>query len=185
MRVAIFDLETSSLKANTGILLCACIKQYDKDGVVTIRADQFKSWKTGKTNQREMIKAVTEALGDFDIFVAHNGQYFDKKFITTVQLQYGIKPDLRFAKFVDPVFLARNHLLLARNSLAALIDYFDIEDEKTPIRFKYWLEATLDSNRKSLNYIVEHCEKDVIALEAVYNKVKRLIKGVDDWGSAK
>ena len=185
MKVAIFDLETSSLYANSGILLCACIKQYDKPGVKTIRADQFKSWKSGKTDQKDMIVAVTEALAPFDIFVAHNGQFFDKPFLTTMQLMYGLRPDLRFAKFVDPVRLSRNHLRLARNSLGAILDYFDIEDVKTPIRFKYWMEAALDSNTKSLDYIVKHCEKDVVALERVYDRTKSLIKGVDDWGSAK
>ena len=124
-------------------------------------------------------------MADFDIYVAHNGQFFDKTFLTTLQLKYGIRHNLRFQKFIDPVQLSRRHLRMARNSLASLIDYFEIEDTKTPIHFRYWMEATLDGNSKSLDYIVKHCEKDVLALESVYNKLRVLVKGVDEGGSAR
>lgn len=171
--------------ANSGIILCASIKAYGVKGVTTIRADKYKSWKTNKLNQEEFVKDMMKALEDFDIYVAHNGQYFDKPWINSVNLRYGLKPTLRFEKFVDPVALSRRHLRLARNSLSSLLDYFDIPESKTPIRFAYWMEASHNGSRRAMDYIVQHCEQDVLCLEQVYDKVRKLVKGIDDQGSSR
>jgi len=184
MKVACFDLETSSLYANSGIILCASIKPYGSRKITTFRADKYPSWKTNKSDNEDLVRAIMAELAEYDILIAHNGQYFDKAWLNTVCLKYDLIPALRSVKFVDPVLLARRHLRMARNSLAALIDYFDIQEEKSPIRFAYWIEASHDGNKKSLDYIVKHCEKDVIALERVYDKVRRLVKQIDDGGSA-
>ncbi len=199
MRVCGFDLETSGLYSNSAIVLCANIKEFvyeKKKGItprnVTIRADEFSSWKTGKSDNRQTIEAImNELCGDgkkhdgYDIFVAHNGQYFDKAMLNSACLKYGIPPRLRFEKFIDPVLIARRHMRIARNSLHSLIDYFDIEEQKTPIKFDYWLKASLDGDKKSMDYIVEHCEADVESLLSVYRIIRKLIKGVDEQGSSR
>ena len=184
MKVGIFDLETSSLYANSGIVLCASIKQYGAKGVKTFRADSYKNWKTNKSHNEAIVRDIMAELSKYDILVAHNGTYFDKTWLNTACLKYGLTPALRGVKFIDPVLIARRHLRMARNSLAALIDYFDIQETKTPIRFAYWIEASHDGNTKSMNYIVKHCEKDVISLEEVYDRVRKLVKQIDDGGSA-
>ena len=199
MKVAIFDLETFSLHADTGILLCAVIKEYGTDKPpVILRADQFPNWKNGRSNARPMAEAVIRALdgtldksGDcvegsegYDIFVAHNGTYFDRSMLISYALKYKLPVFLRFAKFIDPCQLSRRHLKLARNSLDKLIRWLDVEDEKTPILWEHWQKAAFDGNSKSLDYIVEHCVADVKALEGVYRKMKRLVKTVDEKGSS-
>jgi len=184
MKVGIFDLETSSLYANTGIVLCACIKQYGVDRIITVRADEFPTWKNNRSNNRAVVEDVIEILRDFDILVAHNGQYFDKTFLNSACLKYGITPSTRWTKFVDPVLIARRHMRMARNSLTSLIDYFDIQDTKTPVEFKHWMQASHDGNKKSMHYIVKHCERDIISLEQVYDKVRLLVDKIDSRGSA-
>jgi len=185
VRTGIFDLETSSLYANSGIILCASIKDYAQDKpVTTLRADQYKTWKTARSNNKELVKDIMRALDQFDILVAHNGQYFDKTFLNSMCLKYGLTAALRGVKFIDPVLIARRHLRIGRNSLNSLIDYFDVPDAKTPIRFEHWIKASHDGNKGSMDYIVEHCEKDVIALEKVYDIVRKLVKKIDDGGSA-
>jgi len=184
MRTGIFDLETSSLYANSGIILSMSHKLYLDKKVHSLRADSYKSWKTGKSDNSEMVRNIMIALSQYDILVAHNGQYFDKTFLNSMCLKYRIPPELRQTKFIDPVLIARRHLRLAKNSLASLIDYFDIQDTKTPIRFDYWIKASHDSNSKALSYIVEHCDRDVVALEKVYDIVRKLAKRIDDGGSA-
>ena len=222
MRTCVFDLETSSLYANSGIILCASIQEFtyqkpkksqietilvtpetfrfpeknpDKVKNYVIRADRFKSWKHNKTDNSEVVKAIMDVLcgvektyqgeqihDGFDIFIAHNGQYFDKAWLNAAALKYGLRPRLRFEKFVDPYQIAKRHLRLARNSLAALSDFFDIEESKTPIRFKYWMEASLNGDSKALDYIVDHCVADVEVLMSNYRIVRKLVKGVDERG---
>lgn len=193
MRVAIFDIETSSLYANTGIILCAVIKEFGSKKITTIRADQFSSWDKNKSNNRQVVtEIINELCGNrangqegYDIFVAHNGQYFDKTFLNTSCLLYGLRPSLRFEKFIDPVLIARRHMRLARNSLSSIIDYFDLEEQKTHLQFKHWTKASHDSNKKSMSIIVQHCVQDVRALELAYKKIKQLVKGIDEYGSGR
>lgn len=185
MKTAILDLETSSLFADTGILLCAVIKQYGtKDKPVVIRADQFPEWKTNRANVEPCVSATLKALEDFDIYVAHNGQFFDKTMLMSWAVQLGKRVDLRFSKFIDPVMLARRHMRLSRRSLHNLLQFLRIPEQKTDILWQHWMKATLNGDSKSLDYIVEHCIADVIALEKAYDQVKRLVKGIDERGSS-
>lgn len=185
MRTAIFDLETSSLFADTGILLCAVVKEYrSKAAPIVVRADKFPEWKTQRSNCKPVVQATLKALEDFDIYVAHNGQFFDKTILTSWALQMGQRVDLRFAKFIDPVMLARRHMRLSRRSLHNLLQFLKIPEKKTDILWAHWMRATLDGDIKSLDYIVEHCVADVVALEKAYDQVKRLVKTVDERGSS-
>jgi uncharacterized protein YprB with RNaseH-like and TPR domain len=184
MRVGVFDLETSSLYANTGIVLCGCVKQWGVKGVTTIRADEFPSWEGRKSNNKAVIVAIVKELKKYDVLVAHNGQYFDKTFLNSSCLRYNLRPSVRWLKFIDPVLIARRHLRVARNSLASLLDYFEIQDTKTPIEFRHWIQASHDGNRKSMNKIVEHCQRDVVSLEQVYDKTRTLVDKIDNRGSS-
>ena len=184
MKTAVFDLEMSGFKADSSILLCCSIKEYGKKGVKTLRADNYKSWKTNRTNETEFITDVLKTLDEYDILIAHNGNRFDKKYLNTKAIQYDLRPTLRFKKLIDPCGLAWRHLALGRNSLAALIDYLQIPVKKTPIELHKWLSAALEGNAKSMDTIVEHCEYDVITLEKVYDKLRLLIDKVDNSGSS-
>lgn len=184
MRTAIFDLETSSLSASAGIVLCCCFKDYDKPAVTTIRADQYKNWKTNKSDNSALIKDILAFLEDYDILVAHNGQFFDKAWLNAASIKYGLKPSLRQKKFIDPVQIARRQLRLDRNSLASIIDYLEVPERKTGIEFRHWIQASHDSNTDSMDVIVKHCVQDVKSLAIVYHKLRPLIDKIDKTGSA-
>lgn len=187
MKTCIFDIETSSLYADTGIMLCGVLKEYGAHGKIQIvRADEFSNWGTRRSDTRQCVKAFLKKLEDFDLYVAHNGQYFDKTMLTSWVLRFSAKqkPWLRFAKFVDPVMLARRHMRLSRRSLENLLQFLRIPEEKTRILWQCWMRATIDGDRRSLSYIVDHCVADVIALEKAYDKVKGLVKDINDRGSA-
>jgi DNA polymerase III epsilon subunit-like protein len=184
MRTAIFDLETSSLNANAGIVLCGCFLEYGKPKVTTFRADQYKNWKTNKSDNSLLVKDILAYLEDFDILVAHNGQYFDKAWLNAACIKYGLPPTLRFKKFIDPVQISRRQFKLGRNSLASLIDYLEIPEKKTGIEFRHWVQASHDSNVESMEVIVTHCIQDVKSLAIIYHKLRPLIDKVDKTGSA-
>jgi len=185
MRTAIFDLETFSLSADTGILLCAAIREYrSKQPPTVIRADSYPEWKSDRTNVKPMVLAVVDALKEYDIFVAHNGQYFDKPMLISWCVKFHCSTKLRFAKFIDPVLLARRHMKLTRNSLSALLAFLDIPEKKTSIEWKHWMQAAFNGDRKSMDYIVEHCVVDVNLLEKAYERTKKLVNNIDNRGSS-
>ena len=188
MRTVVFDLETSSLYADTAILLCACLKEYRPDfsaPVVTIRADSYRCWRNKRSKiNHYIIGDLIDALKPYDVLVAHNGQFFDKPMITSWALQHNRPVDVRFKKFIDPVHLSKRHMRTSRRSLQTLIRFFDIPEDKTHIEFRHWLQAAMDGNRQSMGYIVTHCIQDVKSLEMVYDRVRHLVKGIDERGSA-
>jgi uncharacterized protein YprB with RNaseH-like and TPR domain len=185
MKTAVFDLETSGLYTNFSILLCCSVKPYLLPRVTTFRADDYKSWKTHRSEQKELLTDIMEELETYDISVAHNGQFYDKPWLNTMCLKYGLKPSIRWMKFVDPVRIARNHLRLGRNTLDQLIDYLDVPHKKTHLASGAWLKAAIEGDRKSMDYIVEHCILDVKSLECVYDKCRPLIENLDKQGSAR
>jgi uncharacterized protein YprB with RNaseH-like and TPR domain len=191
MRTAVLDLETSGFYADKDIILCAVIKEYGKKKEWIVRADKFKSWDTGKSDNKQVVELICEILegkndadGAFDIVVMHNGEWFDKQFLNAKCSQYGLRPIMRYKKSVDPCHLSRKHLRMGRNSLAALIDFFNIREKKTPLTLWDWTKAALDSDRKAMDKIVRHCVMDVRSLEMVYNKVRPLIDKINSQGSA-
>lgn len=187
MDTAIFDIETSGLYANFGILLCCSIKEYQPNGkgkLKTFRADRYPTWDKHRTDCKKITKDVVDALKEYDILIAHNGQYFDKQWLNTLCILYGEDPAIRWTKLIDPVLLARRHLRLHRNSLDTLIDYFGIPHKKTHVSGRLWLQAAIEGNRKAMDEIVEHCEIDVKALECVYRKVRKVVERIDNRGSA-
>jgi len=185
MRTAIFDLETFTLTADTGILLCASIKEYRRAGPIkTIRADEFPGWKRNRANSRAVCQAILEELHDYDIYVAHNGVWFDRTLLVSFALRYNLPLFLRFSKFIDPVLLARRHLRLSRNSLASVLSWLQIEDKKTPIDWEHWKRVAYNGDSESMDYIVDHCEQDVVCLEQAYDKMRKLVRDVRDNGSA-
>jgi uncharacterized protein YprB with RNaseH-like and TPR domain len=184
MKIGIFDLETSGFYADSSILLCCSIKTYGKNDTKTARADEFKTWKSNKSNEVEMIRRVWNMLRPYDILIAHNGEWFDKTYFNAKCMQYELEPILRFKKSIDPVHLSRKHLKLGRNSLAALIDYLKIPVKKTPIELDRWIRASHDGNRKDMDFIVTHCEYDVKTLEMVYDRLRKLVDKIDTHGSS-
>lgn len=184
MRTVIFDLETFTLYADTGILLCCVLKEFGSHAPIIIRADQFKNWKNNRADVTPMVKAVSEALNeDYDIYVAHNGVYFDRPLLTSWAIKYNLPILFSASKFIDPCQLLRRKMRLTRNSLASAIEFLDIPEKKTPIRWNDWKLAAFNGDSDALDRVVKHCVQDVKSLELVYNKMRRLVKGIDTEGS--
>ena len=184
---AVFDLETSNLGGDTGVILCACVESSMKPGkIITLRSDDMaaEDWNAGRRgNDKPLVKELANILSDHDILVAHNGTRFDVPFIRTRLMRWGLKkfPD---QKIIDPLSLALRKLRLERNSLGRLSDLLGIEERKTPLDLSVWTDAVLNGTRRSMNLIVEHCIADVKVLTACLEFVKPYIKVLDDRGSA-
>lgn len=182
---AIFDLETSALEADRGVILCACIKSSKRRGIITIRTDHnSKGWKKGKRgDDKETVKQVAKILSEHDVLVAHNGTRFDMPFLRSRMLRWGMErmPNL---KIVDPCSIAYRHFKLRSNSLAAVADHIGVKERKTPLDMSIWADAFLNGSRKAMDKIVEHCVADIKVLEGVLRVVTPYIKILDDRGSA-
>jgi uncharacterized protein YprB with RNaseH-like and TPR domain len=200
MRTCIFDLESYGLQASTGLVLCCVAKEYGSKVAPTIvRADQFEQWKNNRSNVEPVVRGIMNVLEGnkntdgsiipdaepYDIYVAHNGTFFDRNLLLSWALKFKLPVFLNTAKFIDPCSIMRRRLRLQRNSLHEAIQFLDIPEKKTQILWQDWRLASFDGDSKALSRIVEHCVADVKALEMVYRQIKRLVKGVDSEGSVR
>lgn len=186
MRVGLFDLETTGLNADDGIILCAAIKEYraPRNTIKVIRADDFPSWKNHRTDNKAVVATIMAGLREYDILVAHNGQWFDKPMLNSFCLKYGMEPELRGVKFIDPYQLAKRHMRLHSNSQHSVIKFLGVKDQKTHVDFDHWTKAAMEGSKESMDYIVDHVIKDVYSMEGVYDATRRLVKRIDDGGSS-
>jgi len=53
-------------------------------------------------------------------------------------------------------------------------EFIGTKDEKNAIKPEQWIRA-LGGHRSSMDYIVEHCRRDVLVLEEVYERLKPLV----------
>ncbi len=182
----ILDLETTSLDADSGVILCCSYESSKEPGKVrTLRQDRMNPhWDKGdRGNDKELVKAICKLVREHDVVVAHNGSRFDLPFLRTRALRWGLTP-LKDVKQIDPCSVAWRKFKLRSNSLGRIADYVGIKDKKTPLDMSTWADATLRGDKKAMNLIVEHCEADIRVLSGVLEFVKPFIKVLDEKGSA-
>lgn len=184
LSTAVFDLETSHLEGDKGILLCAVVKSSDL-GLVTYRTDDMNlGWSLGsRGDDSEVVEATADLLAKHDVLVAHNGSRFDMPFLRTRMLKHRMKrlPDI---KLIDPCSILFRKFRMQSNSLAALLNHLEVRERKTPLDMSVWMDAILNGTRKSMDKIVKHCVRDVQALDAAFNVVKPYVNLIDSRGSS-
>jgi len=179
MRACSFDLETTSLNGNFGIILCACIKPFDKE-IKTFRGDKYPNWKVRRSVDAPLCRDIWKELEKYDIWIAHNGNKFDVPFLRTRLMKAGVR--MPQPKLIDPVRLARRYLKLGYNSLEQVAAHFGFYG-KTIVHGDYWMEAAYDGDKEAMDYIVEHCIADVRLLEKVADRMNYLVPRVGSFGS--
>lgn len=172
-KICFFDLETSNLNANVGTILTAAWKFLDNKKVHCVSIDQFNSFKKDPTNDKEVTKAVANALMESDIICGWYSARFDFPYLQSRLLFHGLKP-LPKMPHIDLWRTAKYELKLTSNRLASVSDFLDLDD-KTPIKFREWLKA-MAGNKKSIQYIRQHNIQDILVLEQAYLKMRPLIQ---------
>lgn len=176
-----FDLETTNLSADFGVVLCGVVKPAHGDPKV-FRADELnRRWRTKRSDDSAVVKAIIDELSQYDIWVAHNGAKFDVPFLRTRLLKTSGDP-LPTRKLIDPVYLARNKLRMSYNSLAKVAEHIGC-NAKTDLEPSQWLAAALDGSKEAMDYIVAHCVADVLTLERVVGALKGYSTQYNSWGS--
>lgn len=188
---AVFDIECTGLDASFGRVLCAVIQRYDnsgpnKDGLHIFRADNYPAWKEGRRSDDSGVVAdIIACLEDCDILIAHNGVGYDMSFLRTRALIHGMPP-FHEKKIFDPLKLIGkpgNKMRFHRNSLDSVASVLDTNYQKTTVNPSYWSRAYGDGDVEAMDYIVDHCIKDVFVLEEVAIKLRSHVGQLDKLGS--
>ena len=174
-KVGFFDIEASNLRADFGIVLCYCIKNSWEDKIVE-RCITKKE--LSKSLDKEVIKQLIEDFKQYDMIVGFYSTKFDVPFVRTRALVHGLAfPEFGELYHRDAYYMVRNKFCLSSNRLENSCRVLTGKTDKTRIDSDHWLHA-LQGQKASLDYIVEHCQYDVLDLEKLYNKVTPFTKMV-------
>lgn len=176
-KIKCWDLECSSLNANGGFIICASIVEVPSSKVRTFRIDKYKGWKHDPWNDRDLVHDLVAYLGDSDLWVTYYGKRFDLPFLNTRVLYWrarGAATELPTnVPHVDLYDTAKRKLKLHSNRLQVVSDLLG-HGEKTPLELPVWLKAA-GGHKPSIQYVVEHCEKDAIILARNYLDLRPLV----------
>jgi uncharacterized protein YprB with RNaseH-like and TPR domain len=172
--MAYFDLETTGLKGNFARMLCGSVS--DPFGrVTTFRADDPDLRGTKLRDDRKLAVTIRDFLESFDIIVGWNSKMFDIPWLNTRLLIHGERPVSTDLMHIDPMYKAgRGSLALHSRSLDAVAKTFRLPMQKTVMDFEIWQDAAY-GEPEAMNYVVEHCEADTLALRGAFHVLKPLI----------
>jgi uncharacterized protein YprB with RNaseH-like and TPR domain len=175
--VVVFDIETTSLDANRGHILCAAAKRVGQSKVYTWRLDENPLWGERLENPDawEYDLPIAEGLRDMlesaKAVVAYYGGYmkFDVPFVNTRLMRWGAAP-LRQMTVVDPYQMAKSKLKLARTNLDSVSTLLGCKHKKTHVPWEEWHRAKFGDS-KALDKLLKYNINDVHTLEDVYLKM--------------
>lgn len=177
-KIGFFDIEASNLAANFGIMFCYCIKVAGKDEILE-RVITKKELST--CLDKNVVKQCIEDLGKFDRIVTYYGKRFDMPFVRTRAVATGLGfPGYGEIVHEDMYFNVKFKFRLHSNRLENACRVLLGSTDKTHLDPEYWIKA-LQGNKKSLDYIADHCRKDVTDLEKLYNKINNFTKKTETF----
>lgn len=168
MKILLWDLETMGFdfSADKGWILCASWKWLGEKEVHTVEYKRPR-------NDYGVCLRMARLLEEADMHVTWNGKSFDMRFLATRMLKHrlGYLPPVPHE---DGLLTARRHLKM-RRSLDNVAKFFEFDEQKSPVSFETWFDAGL-GDKKAMQYVVKHCEKDVLVLEEAYKLLGPLSK---------
>jgi len=169
LTIGYFDLETTGLTAIMGRLLCASFA--DAWGrVTTFRIEDTN--RASKIDDRELAVKIRDQLETYDIICGHNSKLFDVPFLNARLLRWGERPLRKDLKHLDTRYVAGiQNVKIGSGKLINIQKFSHIESEKSEVDWDTWALAGL-GDKEAMEYVVEHCERDVLVLREVFGKLK-------------
>lgn len=178
-RIMIWDLETTDLKANKGHLLTAAAKWLDEPHIYTWRIDwhpEYGSTPLSFMNDKWIVKEIIEMITESAMLVHQYGDQFDLPFLNTRALYWGLDPAPQI-RTVDTWKVMRSNLALTANRLKTGAAFLNGEKEQKQdsLDISDWMLAE-HGDKGILKRMLDYNIQDVVATEALYKKLRPLIK---------
>lgn len=175
--VGFLDIETTGLGADFGFVLGACILSGNTGKTATFRIDDYKNYKNNLCDDKQLVLDICEEVDKYDVIVTYNGDNFDLPFLDTRLAIHGCKKRISLVHSIDLLPIVKRKLRLHSNRLDTVGRALGLTQEKTPLLPQTWIQASHGS-KEDLNYIMQHCEKDVLVLQEAFVTLKQFIDSV-------
>jgi hypothetical protein len=169
-------------------MICNCFKFEGSEDIGSLE------WDFG--DDQSMIEEFAYVSKEADELVAHNGDKFDIRWFNARNLIHGLPP-LPDYKTVDTCAIAKRKFYLNSYKLDYLANLL-LGEGKVKTEFNLWKEISLpvmitemakqvngevkipkdmmDHYKRSMNFMVEYCKRDVVILEKVFEKLQPYYK---------
>lgn len=174
--IVMFDIETTGLKADFSVILCATIKAFGQEPVV-FRNDQLnKKWRTRRNDDKAITKAIRDELSKHGIVVTHNGSRFDIPYMKAKLARHDLEPLLPMLH-IDTLRIARQNLQVSSRRLDNLGKWL-LGKEKSRVEGPTWMEAGMNGDIPAMEEIVKHNIVDCELLEEVLQRLWPLLRQI-------
>ena len=167
-----FDLETFGLDPVFGRLLVGVVKPWHGPEKI------FRVTRAS-ADDSAIVEAIVEELSKYAILCAHNGMYYDVRFLNGRALAYDLPVLNPNHKLIDPCQIARKHLNLNRNSLDAIAVHMGLSEQKMHLDPIVWTRAAMDHSEEDMQTLVDRCSSDVRVLEEIAARVLPLTRSIN------
>lgn len=164
-KIGIFDLESSSLKANYGHMLSWAVKEHGKN---VIHSDLITRKEVRDKNDKRIVKSAVKEIRKYDRLVGFYSARFDFPYLRSRALHHKLDfPKFRELLHTDIYFIVRNKFALHSNRLGAVCLFFGIEAKSTPFTPELWEKAGA-GQRAALSKTLRHNKEDVVSTDKVF-----------------
>ena len=171
MNVGVFDIESTGLTGDFSCILCAVIKPYGRGSEQIFKIDLDK--RDMLAAEKDLLLEFLPVLTSFDGLAGYYSTRFDMPLIRTRCMFHGI-PAPKKIKHFDAYFTIRRTVNPSTRRMDRIAEINRLTDdslpEKSKLGVKEWTGATFRRDQESLDYIVDHCVRDVYVLESIINK---------------
>jgi uncharacterized protein YprB with RNaseH-like and TPR domain len=169
-----FDIESTDLNAEFGILLTWAFKQRGQE----VQSDYLR--RRTLTEEKRILKTLLPVLSSVDTVFTWYGTGFDLPMLRSRCMEHGLEyPTYMDLKHVDLYYVGRSKLQMKSNRLQRVAEFLGFEG-KTSVEPKIWKQAMWGSPkafRQALEWILEHNRVDVEVLEKVHERLEPYMTG--------
>ena len=158
-------------------ILCVGYKWNDEK-VKVVGQDDFKGYKKGVLNDKELVKFFAPILEQADIVSCHNGDQFDIKVFNTRLLFHGMKP-IPIKKSFDTKKQAKSMFHFSSNKLDDIAGFLGI-GRKLSTHKSLWFGCE-KGDESSWRYMKKYCGLDVTLQYEVLKKILPFMKQTGDF----
>lgn len=192
-KILLFDIETM---ANLGwiwgkyeqnvidyeqewFVLCFAYKWLDTNAVKTVGLPDFKTYKSKKPNDLDVVKAMWQLFDEADIVIAHNGDQFDVKKMNARFVYHKLPPPSPY-KQIDTKKVAKRHFNFNSNKLDDLGRYLGIGRKLPHTGWDLW-KRCYEGDKTAWGLMLRYNKQDVLLLEEVYLRLRPYMTNHPDY----
>jgi uncharacterized protein YprB with RNaseH-like and TPR domain len=168
-KIGFFDIETSNLNADFGIVLSWYI--LDEDNVFHGRSITRDEVLNDSYPDHNLMVELVETFNKFDLLYGYYSTKFDFPFVRSRCVMNNIPfPGFGSIKHKDVFYIIKNKFKLHRRTQEVAAEMLLGKSNKTHWSAKYWIRA-IQGDQEALDYIDENNRIDCIELKALTEKV--------------